>query len=107
MENKDVRSSENKAIRELAKKVARERIAPKASERDLNRTFPWDCIRLLGETGFLGLIISEDHGGFGVGRNFFAAIVEDISKAAREFSGHLIIRTDLSQKPELVIIVNG
>jgi hypothetical protein len=32
--------------------------------------------------------------------------VEDISKKAGEFSGHLIVRTDQPQKPELVIIVN-
>ena len=33
--------------------------------------------------------------------------VEDISKNAGEFSGHLIVRTDQPQKPELVIIVSG
>ena len=33
--------------------------------------------------------------------------VEDISTKAGEFSGHLVVQTDLAQKPELVIIVNG
>ena len=33
--------------------------------------------------------------------------VEDISKKAGEYTGHLILQTDLPQKPELVIIVNG
>jgi hypothetical protein len=33
--------------------------------------------------------------------------VENISKKAGEFRGHLIVRTDHPQKPELVIIVNG
>ena len=33
--------------------------------------------------------------------------VEDISTKAGEFSGHLVVQTDLTQKPELVIIVNG
>lgn len=32
--------------------------------------------------------------------------VEDISTKAGEFSGHLVVQTDLPQKPELVIIVN-
>ena len=33
--------------------------------------------------------------------------VEDISTKAGEFSGHIVVQTDLTQKPELVIIVNG
>ena len=33
--------------------------------------------------------------------------VEDISKKPGQFSGHLIVRTDQPQKPELVIIVSG
>ena len=37
----------------------------------------------------------------------FTLEVEDISKKAGEYTGHLIIQTDLAQKPKLVIIVNG
>ena len=33
--------------------------------------------------------------------------VEDISKKAGEYTGHLILQTDQPQKPELVIIING
>jgi hypothetical protein len=33
--------------------------------------------------------------------------VEDISTKAGEFSGHLVVHTDLTQMPELVIIING
>jgi hypothetical protein len=33
--------------------------------------------------------------------------VEDISKRPGEYSGHLVLRTDQPQKPELVIIVKG
>ena len=37
----------------------------------------------------------------------YTLVVENISKEAGEFTGHLIVRTDQPQKPELVIIVNG
>lgn len=37
----------------------------------------------------------------------YTLAVEDISKKAGEFSGHLIVRTDQPQKPEIVIIVSG
>jgi hypothetical protein len=33
--------------------------------------------------------------------------VEDISNKAGEYTGHLIVQTDLAQKPKLVIIVKG
>jgi hypothetical protein len=33
--------------------------------------------------------------------------VEDISTKAGQYSGHLVVRTDQPQKPQLVIIVNG
>ena len=33
--------------------------------------------------------------------------VEDISKKAGEYAGHLILKTDQPQKPELLIIVRG
>lgn len=67
--------------RKLAERIAKERIAPNAIERDLSHTFPWDCIRILGEVGLLGLTVSEDHGGFGGGRVNFTTVTEEISKA--------------------------
>ena len=33
--------------------------------------------------------------------------VEDISEAVGDYTGHLIVRTDQPEKPELVIIING
>ncbi|MBW1703820.1 MAG: hypothetical protein JRJ86_01470 [Deltaproteobacteria bacterium] len=33
--------------------------------------------------------------------------VEDISKTSGDYTGHLIVRTDRPEKPELVIIING
>jgi len=81
MEHKTNYLGNDEEVRILAEQIAQERIAPNASERDLNRTFPWDCIRILGEADFPGLIISEDHGGFGAGRGFFASVIEEISKA--------------------------
>ena len=68
-------------IMKLSEQIARKRIGPTALERDLKRTFPWDGIGALGEAGLLGVVVSEDHGGFGGGRVCFASVVEEISKA--------------------------
>ena len=68
-------------IRTLAERIATEKLAPRASEIDHNRTFPWENICTLGEAGFLGLITSEDEGGLGFGRVCFASVVKEIAKA--------------------------
>ncbi|NIS68028.1 MAG: acyl-CoA dehydrogenase [Proteobacteria bacterium] len=71
---------EGREIAKLAEQIVRKRIATAASDRDLNRSFPWDGIRALGEAGLLGVVVSEDHGGFGGGRVCFASVVEEVSK---------------------------
>ncbi|MBL7178603.1 MAG: acyl-CoA dehydrogenase family protein [Desulfobacterales bacterium] len=81
MEHKTDRFGDDKEVRRLAEQIANERIAPDASERDLNHTFPWDAIRILAEAGILGVAVSEDYGGFGGGRVSFASVVQEISKA--------------------------
>jgi alkylation response protein AidB-like acyl-CoA dehydrogenase len=81
MEHKTDRFGDDKEVRRLAEQIANERIAPDASERDLNHTFPWDAIRILAEAGLLGVAVSEDYGGFGGGRVNFASVVQEISKA--------------------------
>lgn len=74
-------STKDHELRKLSEQIAKERIAPNALERDQNHSFPWDGIRALGEAGLLGVVISEDHGGFGGGRVSFASVVAEVSKA--------------------------
>ena len=71
---------EGQEIKNLAEQIARERIAPHASERDINSEFPRECLRNLGETGLMGAVISEAHGGSGIGRQVFASIVQELAR---------------------------
>ena len=64
MEHKNDLLGEYAEARKLAEQISKDRIAPNASERDLKRSFPWDAIHILAETGLLGVAVSEDHGGF-------------------------------------------
>jgi len=68
-------------IRELARKIAIDKLAPRASEIDQNRVFPWENIRILDEAGFFRLIISKAKDGFGLGRACFASVTEEVAKA--------------------------
>ncbi|MHA1959803.1 MAG: acyl-CoA dehydrogenase family protein [Candidatus Thorarchaeota archaeon] len=67
-------------LRDLAKQITKERIAPNAMKRDYSHKFPRDAIRSLGESGLLGVGISEDSGGVGGGRNSFASVAREIGE---------------------------
>jgi hypothetical protein len=65
-------------VREHARRVARERIAPGARQRDVDRSFPRDGIRALGEAGLLEVGISRSAGGIGGDRVAFAAVAQEV-----------------------------
>ncbi|MBI5577286.1 MAG: acyl-CoA dehydrogenase family protein [Deltaproteobacteria bacterium] len=67
-------------IRDTARRIASERLKPRAAETDRGRVFPRENILALGESGFHRLIVSEEEGGLGLGRNVFAATVAELAK---------------------------
>jgi alkylation response protein AidB-like acyl-CoA dehydrogenase len=62
-------------IRRLAEKVAKEKLAPRASEIDQNRSFPWENICELRKAGLFGLYGSE------FDRLRYATVVKEVAKA--------------------------
>jgi butyryl-CoA dehydrogenase len=82
-------------IRELAEQIATERFAPSALEIDRNHTFPWENIRTLAQSDFLGLIISEEEGGLDFDRVGFVSVVKEIASACAStaliYVSHLIV----------------
>ncbi|MHB1012876.1 MAG: acyl-CoA dehydrogenase family protein [Desulfobacteria bacterium] len=68
-------------IRDTARRIATERLKPRAVETDRARTFPWENMKELGDAGFHRLIVSEQEGGLGLGRNAFASVVAELAKA--------------------------
>ncbi len=68
-------------ILESAEKVIREIIAPLAIEIDLQRRFPKEAFKELGEAGLLGLLVSKEHGGLGGTLEDLAAVTELIAEA--------------------------
>jgi butyryl-CoA dehydrogenase len=66
-------------IRDAARAFARERLAPSAAARDEAHAFPAAELRALGELGFLGMLVTEEHGGSDVGTVAYALAIEEIA----------------------------
>jgi butyryl-CoA dehydrogenase len=70
-----------KEIVDLARRISSKRIAPSARERDGNGDFPWEAMRVLGECGPMGMIVSERDNGTGANRAAFASAASEVAKA--------------------------
>src|ERR1700719_2889837 len=69
-------------VREQVQRFAEERIAPRANEIDRSNVFPRDLWPELGELGFLGMTVSADYGGAGLGYLAHTVVMEEISRAS-------------------------
>lgn len=72
---------EQQSIRDLARKIAVEKIIPVRAELDEKEEFPWEIMRVCGETGLFGVSIEEEYGGFGGGVLENCLAVEELSRA--------------------------
>jgi len=67
-------------IRQSAKDFAETHIRPKMMEWDEDQYFPVDTMRLMGQHGFLGVLVPEEYGGSGLGYQEYITIIEEITK---------------------------
>ncbi len=74
-------TEEHKLIRETARDFAAREVAPKAAELDKSGRWPTEIVKRLGELGFMGVAVPEEHGGAGLDTLSYALAVEEISAA--------------------------
>ena len=70
------------ALRDAVRDFAQSEIAPRAAEIDKNDLFPADLWQKMGALGLLGITVSEEQGGSGMGYLAHMIAMEEISRAS-------------------------
>ncbi len=69
-------------LRASVEAFAQDEIAPRAAEIDRSNEFPMDLWAKMGGLGVLGITVSEEHGGAGMGYLEHCVALEEISRAS-------------------------
>src|ERR1700749_1102888 len=73
-------SEEHLMIRQAARDFAQKELLPGVIERDEHQKFPAEQIKMLGELGFLGMMVSPQYGGAGMDALSYVLAMEELSK---------------------------
>ena len=74
------------ALREMVHRWAQDRVKPLAASIDARNEFPAELWEEMGELGLLGITVSDDDGGAGMGYLAHVVAVEEIARASASVS---------------------
>ena len=94
-------TSEQELIQKTAREFARDHLAPGVIERDDKAKFPADQIKMMGELGFMGMMVPEEWGGAGFDTVTFVIAMEEI--AAVELATSTVMSVNNSLVCQLLV----
>ncbi|MCS7482768.1 acyl-CoA dehydrogenase family protein [Umezawaea endophytica] len=91
-------SDEHQQLKELAHRFTEERIVPFAQQWDRDEAIDRALVPRLGEVGFLGLGIDEEHGGSGGDNLAYCLVLEEIARGDSAVRGIISVSLGLVGK---------
>lgn len=73
-------SEEHELVRNTARKFAEKHLKPGVIERDENAEFPSEQVKMMGELGFMGIMVPEKWNGAGMDTISYTLVIEELSK---------------------------
>lgn len=73
-------SEEHLMIRQAARDFTQNELKPGVIDRDTNMTHPTEQVKMLGEMGFMGMMVDTKYGGSGMDTISYAIAIEELSK---------------------------
>ncbi|BCL17398.1 acyl-CoA dehydrogenase family protein [Micromonospora sagamiensis] len=91
-------SAEQAAVRQLAADFVAREVTPHAATWDRRESVDPDLARRLGEVGFLGLTIAEEHGGSGGDHLSYCLVLEELGRGDSSVRGIVSVSLGLVAK---------
>ena len=88
-------SEEHEAVREAAKNFAENECKPGVIERDTHQKVGFDQFKMLGELGFMGMMVDPKYGGSGMDTLSYVLAIEEISKIDASVSVAMSVNNSL------------
>jgi alkylation response protein AidB-like acyl-CoA dehydrogenase len=73
-------TEEHLAVQEAARNFAQNELKPGVIERDRDMKYPKSQVKMMGELGFMGMMVSPEYGGGGMDTMSYVLAIEEISK---------------------------
>jgi alkylation response protein AidB-like acyl-CoA dehydrogenase len=73
-------TEEQLAVRDAARDFAQNELLPGVIERDEHQKFPTEQVKMMGELGFMGMMVDPKYGGSGMDTVSYVLAMEEISK---------------------------
>ena len=74
-------TEEQQLIQKTARDFANDHLRPGVVERDEKAEFPAKQVKMMGELGFMGMMVPEEYGGAGLDTVSYCIVMEEIAKA--------------------------